>query len=350
MKVSMSERVDRVHIAPTFEVPSYRTFGWNQIPSVTRVLISFVVLSTLSGCASFRGTQQRVTSVDFTRDTMVCPSKADLDNPNPGLSKGAYRDRIIGLCLKAIQAKYDEFKNAMWMESGATTLGLDVLSQSLSSLGAVLNGEQTVRRLAAGSAFSQSLSATINKDLFYKQALPALIASMDARRNTIITGILQNQNLDREARTYTLDRAGYDLDVLQQAGSLASAIQELTNNAVQNKVKTDEDVKDAAVGFNVGVFQAPPPAIGVRIDAAFATIQGLQNNNRVNALKAILVDLKPVATELKIPAPASETAQPLGNAIRKMLFAFSGDNMPVDRQEPILTAIEAAIQMNKDLP
>ena len=327
---------------------SVRLRGASKFTVIFRIALCCAVAAATSGCASFRGTQQRVTATDFTRDTMVCPRT---NEPRlAGESAARFRDRVIGMCLKAIQANYDAFKNALWMESGATTLGLDVLSQSLSSIASVVDGANTVRRLSAGSAFSQGLSATINKDLFYKQALPALIASMDARRNKIITGILDNQNKDREAKTYTLDRAGYDLDVLQQAGSLASAIQELTNTAVQNQVATDKDVKAAEAGYVVGVFEAPAPAMGARIDAAFATIDGLVANNRTNALKAILADLKPVATELKIPAPASETPQPIGNALKKMLFALSGGNLADDRREPILTAIEAAIQKSKDLP
>lgn len=335
MTASASERVrDR------FPTRILGGFPSTSAPHICRFLLLGVLAPLLAACASIQGAQKPVTAADLAPNLQVCPSEEQLMAPHPGMSDGAYRDAVVAICRKAIDAKYDAFKNALWVESGTTNLGLDVVSQSLSSLASVLKDASTVRSLSAGSAFTQGLSSTISKDLFYKQALPALIASMDARRNRIITGILDAENQDRTAQNYTLARAGYDLDLLQEAGSLAAAVQELTSAAVQNQVQTDSDVKKAELAISIGTADTISAALSDRITAAVTIVDSLETANKA-------AELRNIATALEINAPSSSGATELAALIRIKIVSVSASTVPADQKDSVLSRIEAVLQPYK---
>jgi hypothetical protein len=160
---------------------------------------------------------------------------------------------------------------------------------------------------------------------------------MDARRNRIITGILDAENQDRSAQNYTLARAGYDLDLLQEAGSLAAAVQELTTAAVENQVQTGSDVKQAELAVSIGTAEMIPVALRDRITAAVTIVDTLEAGNKV-------AELRNIAAALEINAPGSYGATELAALIRIKLASVSGSGVPADQKESVMSRMEAVLQ------
>jgi hypothetical protein len=262
-----------------------------------------------SACSSLDGAQPRLTAVDMAHYDAVCPSRADMAGPPAGMSAGAYRDQIISLCVGAINANYSKFTRSLSKEAGLANLTADVISQGLSTAASVVTKGPLASKLAAGSALSLGLGASVNKDLFYKQTLPAIIASMDARRNKVLTAIARSENSDPDARIYTLARAAFDLDQLQDAGSLNAAVQELTTAAVQNAAQTAAARQQAESIVDIGTVQDVTPDIDERFHGDVALVRKLESADDADKLKAI-------ALALGLAPPPGASARQLSALIR----------------------------------
>jgi hypothetical protein len=280
------------------------------------------------------GAQERLTMADLQKNQAVCPSGAQLGEAETATNKGAYRDAVISLCVKAINSKYAQFTTALSREAATSNLAADLLSQGLSTAASVVSPASLGKKLAAGSALSLGVGATINKDLFYKQTLPAIIASMDARRSRVLTAIARSQNSDPDAKVYTLARAAFDIDQLQDAGSLNTAVQELTTAAVQNAATADAIRQQAERVVDIGTAQAVTPDVDARYHAAVAVVRKLESANKVQELSAI-------AAALGLAPRPGETASQLSAEIRIELAQVT--TLAADKQEPFLQRVEGML-------
>jgi hypothetical protein len=185
---------------------------------------------SLAGCASIRGTQEPVTKADL--QSTLCPTAAEVDQFDglAGVARRNFRDKVVLSCVKAIDRRYADFRADLQREQVGTSLVTGIASQSLSTAAALGTGG-AAKTLAGVSSLITGVGASINKDVFYQQTLPAIEASMDARRTKILTSIINAENADPEAQRYTLERAGFDLSEYAAAGDLYAAIGELTKTA-----------------------------------------------------------------------------------------------------------------------
>ena len=223
------------------------------------------------------------------------------------------------------------------------SLVTDLLSQGLATAASVVDKADLAKKLAAGSALSLGVGSTINKDLFYKQTLPAIIASMEARRAKVLTGIAKAQNSDPQGQVYTLARAGNDLDLLQQAGSLATAVQELTNVAVDNANKAEQERQIAERSLDYGVAQVTSAEIDRRVRAAVTKIRTLVREGKTT-------ELHKVATKLGIHAPATIDLPTLGLLVRdeankaEFLPDAAAQEVQILKVESALAEAQGAVQ------
>lgn len=296
-----------------------------------------VVAALLSGCTSVEGRQKRLTSSYLAKYGAICPSEAQLQAVHPSETNGAYRDRIMMVCIKAINGRYAEFVGDLSTESNGINLIANVTSQTLSTAASLVTKARLARELAAGSALAIGLNGAVNKELFYKQALPAIIASMDAKRSKVLTGIVQSQNSDPDAKTYTLARAGPDLDTYQDAGSLTTAVRELTDAAVDNATAASEQLQQAERTIGIGTFNPRTPlAIMDRERQSADFIISLADDNQNAALNAIAASLTAVSLD------ADATAQDLSAAIR--IKNHEVTTLPEDQQDARMLSIETELK------
>jgi hypothetical protein len=237
------------------------------------ILFGYALLF-LSGCTSIHGMQKAVTSKDLNQG--VCPSQSQLTEFNAltGGNRRAYRDQVILSCIQAINTNYNLFKVTLQKEAVSTNLATDIVSLGLTSAAALTSGLAS-SSLAGAGAFVIGTGTAINKDVFYQQTLPALEASMDAKRDKILKQIFDAERLDQQATTYTLEKAGYDLAAYQGAGNIYGAIAELTataNEAAQDAKR--EATLSASVPYRVDLL---PEDLERRVEKLFMDLYGLKD-------------------------------------------------------------------------
>ena len=200
-----------------------------------------LTLMTTTGCVSVTGVQKPIAASDL--HVSVCPSAKDLKDFEKliGPARRNFRDDTILDCIKAIDRKYVVFKSSLQTERVSTNLAADVLALGLTS-GAALAKGGTATALAGAGGIVLGIGTAINKDVFYQQALPAVEASMDAKRDGILKAIIDAEKSDPGATSYTLASAGFDIDSYERAGNLYGAIAELTKAASVTADKAKDDV------------------------------------------------------------------------------------------------------------
>ena len=299
---------------------------------MSRPLILLVVTTVaLTGCTSIRGMQERVGETDLGHS--ICPTakQAEAFEAEDGPSRGAYRNRVVSDCVSAIDLKYEAFKASLHGEVATSRLGTDIPAVALTTAAALAKGGAT-KTLAGLAGLSLAVGATIDKDIYYQTTLPALEAAMDAKRDKVLTDVLDAENADPRGTSYSLDRAGAGLRAYQAAGNIYSAIAEL------NKAASDaaaEARKARVSSESAGVL------IGPLTDAQDSRIDAL--DRKINALKEPADDAKldSVIAKLGTANQTGKSFKEKRTAAKLRIEERVGQAVDKDAE---LTAIETAVK------
>lgn len=308
--------------------------AWNEGPRRRIALAAAACLAT-TNCVSVTAVQRHVTQADI--DRQFCPTKAQMNLlPADPAKHGAYRDGIILECVKAINRNYADFKSQLHQESTSVNLFTDLLSQTLATFASVDSGG-TAKGLAASSGLVTGGGRAINKNIFFDTALPALEASMDAVRARVLKSIVDAQNTDREAKIYTLARAGSDLDAYEAAGSLYAGLSELTEKATASATVAKEDLAQSQQGRLI------PLAAPVLLERSLqARVTALMTKVRTLTSPADTAKLDQVIDLLKVPTQPTDTFETKRNNVVQTIANSAMAKDPVRRLQNI-TALETML-------
>lgn len=214
--------------------------------------IAFVALP-LAACASFSGMPDPVldvrTATAIPANLQPAQAVAAFWNETDEGRRKALRNRVIAVYMAAMDARYAEFRRALAKEVRGGNLGLDVATLGVGGLGSLAKG--SANELAALSAFLTGSRTSINKEIYFEQTLPALVATMDANRIKARGTILSH--LQDSAQAYPIELAYADLANYELAASIDGAVQQLTSEAAKNLA--DEERRYAAVTASCGPTQ-----------------------------------------------------------------------------------------------
>ena len=154
--------------------------------------------------------------------------------------KRAYRDKVVHGRLLALDLQFSLFKEAIYEEGISSNLSVDFLGVAVGAAGAVVSSAGASRILSALSGGISGTGTAINKNLYYKRTLPALIALMDANREKIRAEILKG--LTQSVVAYPLGFALSDLERYFQAGSIPGAVAAVTAVAGETKAKSEGEI------------------------------------------------------------------------------------------------------------
>ncbi|MEI6417809.1 MAG: hypothetical protein WCO82_01940 [Sphingomonadales bacterium] len=195
----------------------------------------------LAGCASFDGQPpavvQPVTARQIVAKYPVDTVLAEFYGTSVPADKKAYRDKIIGIYMMAIDAEFLEFRRHLSRQAKSSNFGLDLGVLALSG-GASFAGERTANILSAGAAGLTGVRGSISKQLFFEQALPAMLGNIDAQRTLVRAQIIQRMQQDADA--YPLPIAISDLTRYEEAGSVDKAVQKAAADAGENQKAADQ--------------------------------------------------------------------------------------------------------------
>jgi hypothetical protein len=219
------------------------------------ILALIVPCLCYSGCSTVSGYPKSSQNDDteitanaryFAENVRANEQAAD-DAKRGGLSKQEYRDAVVYGRLNVIDIRYFQFQRALTGTNNGVLTGADLTVLALNGLGATTGAASVKAALAAASAGVVGAKATINTDLFYQKTLPALITQMNATRQkqlaTIKTGLAKSTD------EYTLGEALNDVQNYYIAGTLPSAVEQVTSQAgasLADSGKTLQLVRDAS--------------------------------------------------------------------------------------------------------
>ena len=196
-------------------------------------LISVCVSMTVSSCAAIHGYATDPEDTDSVLQglaTYFGPKAEDAYNAQTDATKRKQlRETIVLNRMRAYQIEFDDFEKALNFYGSTATTGTDLAALVLNGLGATTGSAATKSALAAASAGIIGAQGDINKDLFYKSTLPALLAQMEANRTKV--KVIIYTGLAQDDEKYPLARADDDLDSLKMAGSIPGAIANITQQA-----------------------------------------------------------------------------------------------------------------------
>ena len=219
-----------------------------------------IAVAMLGGCASFDGTPHPVTSIDSAVtlategpfSVAIAAGIAVAGKPPGGGTMRDYRDAFLAVQMGAIDAQYFRFRRDLTAQAKAANFGLDLGVLGLTGGGAIA-GERAANILSAGGAGLTGAKASLNKEVYFEKTLPALVASMDARRLTLKVSFLQKMHKALDA--YSLSEAIIDISTYQLSASIDAAIEQITGDANAAKEKATRSYTNLVV-----TCAAPEPA------------------------------------------------------------------------------------------
>lgn len=187
---------------------------------------------SVSGCATLRGSQDAVPELKPVGLVPIQQALLKYHKPSnserDGLTRLSYREYILSTYIAGIEDRYKKFVDQLQAGDRGSALGLDLLQLGITGATA-LAGAGSVEDLATIGAITAGVRSSVDKRLYFDRTLPAVIASMNAERATILADIEQKRSLP--TTSYSLDSAVSDLNRFQNAGRLEVAIARMTQIA-----------------------------------------------------------------------------------------------------------------------
>ena len=205
--------------------------------SLFSMLLGVIFLTLLGGCSAFSGYPRNYQSDSAVLDAdqpylsanVRTIGNAQSDSERGGLSQQQYRDTVVYRRLEVIDIFYYDFESKLVGSYNGLDAGADLTGLILNGLGATTGSATTKAALAAASAGVIGAKATVNTDLFYQKTLPALVSEMRAGRQTALVPI--KAGLTQPVTKYSIDQALGDVNTYYVAGTLPSAVQQVTAQA-----------------------------------------------------------------------------------------------------------------------
>lgn len=206
---------------------------------------------SLAACDSFRGAQQPIeppattvaaaTQPKYSADSAISAFYSSNPTDRDGLSPRDFRDKVVSLRLMAIEARYQAFVQELRSARAGVGLGADIATLVLGGLGTIIADTTAKTVLAAGTATVAGSRVSFDKNLFYDQTLPAIVAQMDAERAKQM--LIIRTGLTNPPSSYSLPDAFMDLAQLERLGSIEMAIQKITGSATTDAAKANADLR-----------------------------------------------------------------------------------------------------------
>lgn len=144
-------------------------------------------------------------------------------------TRQATRDTIVLNRMRAYDIEFASFEKRLWGTGNSVTLGGDLVALALGGLATTVTNAASKTAYAAAATGVVGANAAISRDLYYQRTLPALLAQMEANRGKVKLKILAG--IKQSDSQYPLPLAEIDLADFKTAGSMASAIGNITQQA-----------------------------------------------------------------------------------------------------------------------
>ncbi|HEX6660996.1 MAG TPA: hypothetical protein VF067_03905 [Sphingomicrobium sp.] len=218
---------------------------------IFRSVLALSCSAALAGCTSFEGAPRPVISL---RDNlaMLTDYKIPIAIENfDGLTQSdpaaavRYRNKVMTIYMNAMDAQYALFRRKLNDQRKGTNLGLDLATLGLTgAVPLVATGAKDVLGALANGATSSRTA--IDKELYFEQTLPALLATMDAERDDAKTNLITN--MKKSAADYPMAIAFADLNSYEASASFERATDKLTSSASADRQSSADRLENTITG------------------------------------------------------------------------------------------------------
>ncbi len=202
------------------------------------------ILLCLSGCMTFTGYPTRVADVTddlqqlkpyFSPDVLKdYKKKTDL------AERKAYRDEVVNGRIAALDINFNLFQADLYKEGIGLGIATDWAVLALGGATATVGGAATKTALGAVITSLTGAKAAVDKQVYFEQTMPALMAKMSARRKEVLFRI--RTGLQKGTNEYPLTQALVDLESYYQAGTVPGAILGIAETAGAEGEKADQNL------------------------------------------------------------------------------------------------------------
>jgi hypothetical protein len=249
-------------------------------------VVGFVLAGVfLSGCETFRGGPKRIYTVAEevanARDSLptIATSYDLATNDNDRIR---YRNDYIARRMYIIDAEFTEFETALTRERGEFGFTTALVTQGLTTAGAVFTPANTVRTLSALAGGVNASRGFYDSELLVNKTIQIVQAQMEAKRDEVAARIFGK--VDYLPRTYPLSAALHDLEDYYRAGTLTAGLIKATTEAGL-AAKDASEKKENAMIFQGGFFE--PNEDTSRLVVAYLA-PGPNRTRRLAAMNACL--------------------------------------------------------------
>jgi hypothetical protein len=212
---------------------------WRTVMGLVAVGAAFLA----SGCASVDGYPNRLEySEQYVAEVgpYASPDAVLRYNATTDITAATLlRNNTVTARIFSIDANFHQFVRQLTTQQNLSNVGVDWAAIGLASAGAVVGSSQTKAILAAISAGLLGAKASVDKDVFYNNTIPALITLMEGQRKIVLAQIYVG--LKKSVTEYTLYQALADLDSYYNAGTINGALVGLTVTAgVSSQLGSDQ--------------------------------------------------------------------------------------------------------------
>lgn len=144
------------------------------------------------------------------------------------------RNKMVYGIVAEIDFAFYKYETTLFLNEGEFHVVADFLQLGLAGASTISNGARTKTILSAVLSGVTGVNLSIDKNFFRQQTVQAICSSMEANRDGIKTAILKQLNQDKDNSAYPFDAARADLIHYFFAGTLASGLQQLGQNAANN--------------------------------------------------------------------------------------------------------------------
>lgn len=248
------------------------------LTSVRQLILGAAILciAVLSGCATIQHGGAPIPPFNLENDikelTDTFGPKASIAKYyQPGGDKRAARDEFIDGRLTLYNIRYLQFIRDLGVDKQHLDAATEVLLLGVGLAGTLTGGERAKTNLAALAALITGTKISIDKHFYFEKTVPALVATMNAQRKTVLLKIMTGQKFDVDVYPFT--QALADLYDYEQAGTLIGAINTIQVDAGAKEVKADGEIRFIAARDSKFV----DVAVQARVEKLLGDVDKLDN-------------------------------------------------------------------------
>jgi len=219
------------------------------------LLLLFLIPVLSTGCATVRMYPQRTAdpraeAADLNASFTVAKYFDLSGNPE---GQRIYRNDLINARILDYDLNFEKFQESLVREGALTNLASEWAVMALTGASAVVPLAQTKTVLSAISTGIEGAKGSLDKNLFFKKTIVALVTQMKADRKTMLLAI--REKMQENTDKYPLTAALIDLEEYYKAGTLPQALTSISvtagatikeKNEKLEKILTGKYLKDPA--------------------------------------------------------------------------------------------------------